>query len=97
MPNWDFVGFAISQIGLSQIQQTISDLYQQRRRSVLKIVKNYLWSILTDISNTSPRRIIMKACTSMSSLVEIHNIEPSWGFKRAHSSITVQDSKMLVN
>ena len=51
VPNWDAVGFAISQIGLSQIQKTIPDLHQERRRSVSMLVQNYLWSIPT-ISTT---------------------------------------------
>ena len=53
MPNWDSVGFAICQIGLSQIQKTIPDLYQERRSSVSTIVQDYLWSIHPDISTAS--------------------------------------------
>ena len=60
MPNWDSVGFAIGQIGLSQIQQTIPDLHRQKRRSVSKIVSDYMWPIHPDISTTQPRRIITK-------------------------------------
>ena len=36
------------------------DLHRQRRRSVSEIVVNYLWSIQSDISTTSPRRNITK-------------------------------------
>ena len=49
VPNWDSVGFAIGQIGLSQIQQTILDSHQQRRRSV-SISTAWAW---TDLSWTS--------------------------------------------
>ena len=41
-PNWDSVGFAISQIGLGQIQKTIPDLHPERRRSVSMIVQDHL-------------------------------------------------------
>ena len=54
LPNWGFVGFAISQVGLSQIWKSLPDLQQRRRRSVSKIAVNYLWSIQSIISTTQP-------------------------------------------
>ena len=39
MPNWDSVGFAIGQIGLSQIQKSTPDLNQQNPAVVAWIVR----------------------------------------------------------